>query len=1209
MASEFSNSASPLKVDHRTMRMILGRLANSLLILFGIAFLTLLGLFLAQQGRKGLPANLLGGSLQTLRELADYLLHHPQTYIWHKEIVPAGALVWSVFRNSAGLLLVSLAIATLLGGGLGILTAQMRNRKSAAPLMVLFSLIGVSTPTFLFGMLLWALNVQVMRMLGMTRAPLPQIGFGWDKHLILPALVLAARPFAQIMQVTYVNMAKALDQEYIRAARGKGIPHRVIIYRHALRNILIPILNTLSNSLRFSLASLPVVESFFYWPGIGLSILQAIQLEMTPLVVDLVISLGVMFLLINLGVEFLYPLIDPRLRDNGEAGKPADELTWGESALSTLAGIGSWWNSARAWFARLLRRQPQAAASLAPAAGAAVSLPSRLPAFLARSRQPLHKQPIQELRPATFNGKLDDEVPFAANTRLIIKDAFTNPPLIVGALVVLGLLALAVFGKGWTTADPYLAHGVMIIDGQVWGPPFPPSSVFPWGTDAVGRDVRALVLAGARQTLALGMFGMIARVLVGVSLGMLAGWWQRSWLDRLINTVVSIWAAFPVTLFAMILILGLGIQRGMSVFIIALCTVGWGEIAQYVRGEVIGQKPQLYVEAARSVGARSSDILTRHILPHLLPDVLVLAAMEMGAVLMLLADLGYLNIFMGGGSGADLLGQSRYVFSDVPEWSSMLANVRVWWRSYPWMALYPGGMFFISILAFNLWGEGLRRFLAESRISLNRFINRYTLIGGLVLLIGSAWAMRSVTPMELYKSQARQFDASRAMQDIQTLSSMAFRGRESGTESDAMTAEYIAGRMKEIGLFPAGTKDTYLQEQINPKFVLTETPRLEIAGEGGSQDVKLQYRQDFVERISDVQAYGEGEGRLVGLALGSGDRVENVSISDQYFYDKILLVRESDLAALTMRVRVAGMLVVTGDARVMDLKILSPFYDRPNYPIMYVSTAAADRLLATAGSSLANLQELSLKTPSDQYAQTDAGASVRESIIGQWGDHRQTNYNVIGFIPGTGADTGGGRGRAMDNDVIMVSAYYDGSGLGPDGTLYPGANDNASGVAAMLEIARVMKAGNFQPKKTVVFVAWSGGDRFQGLNVDNAMNAKTGFTTLNVEAVIQLSGVGAGTGKGIDIDQGTSFRMATVFQQAARKIGVATTNRGRGPHFGIANSHGGGAALNAFIHWDGSDALAHTKDDTAENIDPVKLRKTGQATTLAVTVLSRETNY
>ena len=88
------------------------------------------------------------------------------------------------------------------------------------------------------------------------------------------------------------------------------------------------------------------------------------------------------------------------------------------------------------------------------------------------------------------------------------------------------------------------------------------------------------MLTGARQTLTLALAGMLARVLLGTVVGMLAGWWRGGWLDRLITGLVAVWAAFPATLFAMLLILALGIQQGKSVFILALCVVGWGEIAQ-----------------------------------------------------------------------------------------------------------------------------------------------------------------------------------------------------------------------------------------------------------------------------------------------------------------------------------------------------------------------------------------------------------------------------------------------------------------------------------------------------------------------------------------------------------------------------------------------------------------------------------------------------
>ena len=161
------------------------------------------------------------------------------------------------------------------------------------------------------------------------------------------------------------------------------------------------------------------------------------------------------------------------------------------------------------------------------------------------------------------------------------------------------------------------------------------------------------------------------------------------------TSAIAVWAAFPVTLFAMIVIQGLGIQEGMAVFVIALCIVGWGEIAQFVRAQVIALKPQLYVEAARTVGARAGRILTQHVLPQLGPALLVMAVLEMGSVLMLLAELGFLNIFLGGGFRAAIAEGANmvpiiYYFSDVPEWAAMLANIRNWWRSYPWMAWYPG---------------------------------------------------------------------------------------------------------------------------------------------------------------------------------------------------------------------------------------------------------------------------------------------------------------------------------------------------------------------------------------------------------------------------------------------------------------------------------------------------------------------------------------
>lgn len=1165
---------------------VLRRVGVSLVTLLVIAYLTLFGLIMAERGRQRLPAEPLSAAGEALLRVVTYVTHHPATYYWHRQNVSALGLVATTFSHSAGLLLLSLGVAAVLGVPLGI-TVALARRKGGASLVFLLSILGVSTPSFLLAMLLWVVNIQVHRRFGVP--VLPATGFGWDAHLVMPALVLAARPLAQIAQVTYVSLSEVLGEDYIRTARAKGLHWRVVRNRHALRNALIPILTTLGTSLRFSLASLPVVEYFFVWPGVGLMLWEAIQSGESTLVTDLIVSLGFLFLLINLALEIIYPILDPRLRNGGEEEREQQQERpgWWERLKGLADGVAEWWAGLR----RLLPGAAPEGSKLRPL-------------------------PVGQ---GTVNGladTLDNEPVAVRRPRWILRGVFGNPALLVGTLLVLGFFGLALFGEQLARTNPYEIHGVMMIEDKIAAPPFSPSSVFPWGTDHLGRDVRALVLAGTKQTLALALFAMVARVLGGTFLGMVAGWWQGSWVDRLVSGAVGVWAAFPVTLFAMILIQAIGIQQGMWVFIVALCVVGWGEVAQFVRGQVIGVKPQLYIEAARALGARPAQILTRHVVPYLLTSLLVLAVLEMGGVLMLLAELGFLNVFLGGGfrveTGVDLV----TYFSDVPEWGALLANIRDWWRSYPWMAWYPGVAFCLAIVAFNLWGEGLRRFLTESRINVSRLFNRYTAVAAVLVVLGLVWVLQSAAPLGVYRAQAKQFDAARALEDVQVLASPQFQGRESGTPGAELAAEYVATRMKEIGLFPAGEGNTYIQSVPSPRYHMTEMPRLEILDVQGTVAEALVYRQDFAEYVGNFNSFGEGTGPIVGIATGPDPGTpggDAYGIGGLDLYDKVILVREAAIERIGTS-NVAGVLVVVDDPRTIQRKVLfmQEGYLTTQVPVMVITPQVADRLLATAGSSLAQFDQLATGLQPGEVALAGTGATVHlNTALAMSEGLDEKYYHVIGFIPGTGAHTGPRQGMGMDSQVIVVSAYYDGLGVGPDGTLYPGANDNGSGVATMLELARVLKQAPYQPKRTVVFVAWTGGERTEGLSVSNVMNAKAGFMSLTVEAVIELSGVGAGDGSEIALEQGSSFRLVQLFQKAAGRLGVSTTTRGRGPHHGMFASRGfgGRSALSLYVSWDGSDRTAHTPEDTLEALDPKKLRQVGQTTLLALTVLSREVEY
>jgi hypothetical protein len=125
------------------------------------------------------------------------------------------------------------------------------------------------------------------------------------------------------------------------------------------------------------------------------------------------------------------------------------------------------------------------------------------------------------------------------------------------------------------------------------------------------------------------------------------------------------------------------------------------------------------------------------------------------------------------------------------------------------------------------------------------------------------------------------------------------------------------------------------------------------------------------------------------------------------------------------------------------------------------------------------------------------------------------------------------------------------------------------------------------------------------------MNAKLGFNTLTVESVLELSGVGGGDGKEIALGEGSSYRLVRLFQSAASRLGIATTTRGRGPHYGMPApaGFGGRDAMSLYLSWDGSDRTAHTSQDTADAVDPKKLEQVGKATALVLSVLSREAQY
>jgi peptide/nickel transport system permease protein len=190
----------------------------------------------------------------------------------------------------------------------------LTRRKRLITLLLAVTLLGMSLPAFFGGLLLQRAEIWYVARGGKPLVSLA--GYGWDvRHMLLPVIVLMARPLAQLTRTSFVSLDRTFKEGYILTAYSKGLSTFHALNGHALKNIAIPFLTAVGVSLRFSLSALTVVEFFFVWPGIGMRMLQAINQRQTTLAVTLALALGLTFLILNLLLDIAYWLIDPRIRD------------------------------------------------------------------------------------------------------------------------------------------------------------------------------------------------------------------------------------------------------------------------------------------------------------------------------------------------------------------------------------------------------------------------------------------------------------------------------------------------------------------------------------------------------------------------------------------------------------------------------------------------------------------------------------------------------------------------------------------------------------------------------------------------------------------------------------------------------------------------------------------------------------------------------
>ncbi len=253
----------------------------------------------------------------------------------------------------------------------------------------------------------------------------------------------------------------------------------------------------------------------------------------------------------------------------------------------------------------------------------------------------------------------------------------------VAGLIVLGLFVLfAVFASLIAPYDPAAQSWTAVRKA--------PTALHWFGTDEVGRDVFTRVIYGARASLLAGVISVTIALTVGVPLGLVAGY-LGGWIDGLISRMTDAMLACPFLILAIALAAFLGPSLGNAMIAIGVTTTPI--FVRLTRGQVMAVKVEDYVEAARAIGNPRWRIALFHILPNILPALLVQGTLSIAAAIIAEAALSFLG-----------LGQQP----PAPSWGSMLNSAQRFLTNAPWMAIWPGLAIFLTVLSFNLIGDGLR---------------------------------------------------------------------------------------------------------------------------------------------------------------------------------------------------------------------------------------------------------------------------------------------------------------------------------------------------------------------------------------------------------------------------------------------------------------------------------------------------------------------
>lgn len=260
-----------------------------------------------------------------------------------------------------------------------------------------------------------------------------------------------------------------------------------------------------------------------------------------------------------------------------------------------------------------------------------------------------------------------------------------NRAMLAGCLIIFLFVFTAIFTSWLSPFDPF-AQSIR----QRLRPPGDPHWL---GTDGYGRDILSRIIWGSRISLTVGVVAVAIGATLGILVGLVAGFFGGA-VDNLLMRIIDILLVLPTILLALVIVAMLG--PGVFNLMIAVGIANAPRFARVIRAEVLAVKQMVFVNAASALGASSIRLMARHILPNILASILVLSTLRIAQAITTEASLSFLGLG---------------VPPPTPTWGSMIADGRIYLRTSPWVAIIPGIMIMLIVMAFNLFGDGLRDLL------------------------------------------------------------------------------------------------------------------------------------------------------------------------------------------------------------------------------------------------------------------------------------------------------------------------------------------------------------------------------------------------------------------------------------------------------------------------------------------------------------------